>query len=545
MEGGYPDTIFLCKNKDFLCPICLKYFKDPVTCCNGQHIFCSSCITHWLRREKACPLDRNRLKWENLVPDQPLREKIMSNMVKCESCCGWEGKLSGWEEHELECPEKIIVCGLKMKANFKDVLLTKYTDERWIGDKNELHNLVSNYADVNDIALDDDIGLSVSDHIYRIWRYTKRTCSWQGCGQAIHEHKLNDCPNRQITCEDCGDEHYAKFKDLHSIFCSIRNATSINVSGNHLQAMKLYGGIYEPRANGAGGWPVFEKRTNNNFVIEHRNGEWQLKDSCDLGSGRCFAWKSSHDRPIHHGEGSTEWVHLFDGRRVDDGKHLEVVLMTASDKERILNAQPVVLLESAQTEALVAAAGTALLGTYSPTEMLYYGHPIYTLEDCDDVELYFKTVRYGRGCWCIDKCGKTVVMSEESDSESFAPQSVVTWLQCNGVENADSGGEEDSYEYSDNDNNDDDNYDDEDEMEGDDVGFDDEDAVDDQETAEGFEGEQDSFIDNESSEVIDNEDSNSQNEVNVVVEEDDDEEEEEEELDFDDVRYPKRRRRER
>lgn len=454
---GYPDTIFLVKDKDFLCSICFKYFRDPLSCCKDQHNFCRICITRWLRQQDTCPLDRNVLKLDDLKENDILKMKILSSTVKCD--CLWEGELHNLEQHELDCPCKIVNCDFKFNPTFKGLMLRKYNADFWRGgDVDDLHGRIFDYAIENNITLHEDVGVSVSDQIYKIWRDTTRSCQWTGCRNEIEEHR-KVCVYRSMQCERCGEDYVAKFEGLHDIFCSVRNAKPINVSGNFMPAMKLYGGVYDPRQKGSDGWPVYEKRSDKSFVIERHKGEWQIKDESDLGSGRCYAWKKLHDnRPItsvksYGDDDLSDWVHIFDGKRVDDEKYIEVIEMSERDDISISLAVPLSVTELQLSAGLLANTSASewelLCGRYLPTDVLCRGYPIFLLETSDDVELYFRRTDGGQCYWCIDQSGKIVAMSEKRDDDDiFMPQSVDLWLTYNKEEEEkeEEGGDEDEDE---------------------------------------------------------------------------------------------------
>ena len=44
-------------DEELLCAICKGVFQDPVMA-HCEHVFCSSCIEEWLKRQDTCPIDR-------------------------------------------------------------------------------------------------------------------------------------------------------------------------------------------------------------------------------------------------------------------------------------------------------------------------------------------------------------------------------------------------------------------------------------------------------------------------------------------------------
>uniref|UniRef100_UPI0010A06C9C E3 ubiquitin-protein ligase TRIM41-like n=1 Tax=Podarcis muralis TaxID=64176 RepID=UPI0010A06C9C len=74
------------------CPICLDYFKDPVTIPECGHNFCRSCLAQcWGEAEASCPQCRKRIQRRSLVCNWQL-----ANMVEIAKNLGLqEGKEEG------------------------------------------------------------------------------------------------------------------------------------------------------------------------------------------------------------------------------------------------------------------------------------------------------------------------------------------------------------------------------------------------------------------------------------------------------------------
>ncbi|XP_053152669.1 tripartite motif-containing protein 10-like [Hemicordylus capensis] len=61
------------------CPICLDYFKDPVTITECGHNFCQACLTRcWedLDREASCPHCRKRVQKTSFIPNWQLKSVV-------------------------------------------------------------------------------------------------------------------------------------------------------------------------------------------------------------------------------------------------------------------------------------------------------------------------------------------------------------------------------------------------------------------------------------------------------------------------------------
>jgi Lon protease-like protein len=68
----------LCDKEDFECPLCLKFFYDPVTTACG-HTFCRNCILRALDHHSQCPLCRTAV---NMSPDHPTNVTLKNIVSK-------------------------------------------------------------------------------------------------------------------------------------------------------------------------------------------------------------------------------------------------------------------------------------------------------------------------------------------------------------------------------------------------------------------------------------------------------------------------------
>ncbi|XP_055692586.1 TNF receptor-associated factor 6 [Lutzomyia longipalpis] len=65
------------------CPICIYWLNEPVLTSCG-HRFCRKCITSWLRKENACPVDNKPLSMDSdIFPDNFTRREILQIKKPC------------------------------------------------------------------------------------------------------------------------------------------------------------------------------------------------------------------------------------------------------------------------------------------------------------------------------------------------------------------------------------------------------------------------------------------------------------------------------
>uniref|UniRef100_A0A1L8DMJ9 Putative tnf receptor-associated factor n=2 Tax=Nyssomyia neivai TaxID=330878 RepID=A0A1L8DMJ9_9DIPT len=65
------------------CPICIYWLNEPVLTSCG-HRFCRKCITSWLRKDKACPVDNKPLSMDSdIFPDNFTRREILQIKKPC------------------------------------------------------------------------------------------------------------------------------------------------------------------------------------------------------------------------------------------------------------------------------------------------------------------------------------------------------------------------------------------------------------------------------------------------------------------------------
>lgn len=105
-ESSISDAFGAPAGSGYECPICLNWLRDPVLTSCG-HRFCRSCIQSWLEREKACPIDNMKLKYESdIFPDNFTKREISQQRTKCPNIvrgCPEELSPLEVETHLLSC----------------------------------------------------------------------------------------------------------------------------------------------------------------------------------------------------------------------------------------------------------------------------------------------------------------------------------------------------------------------------------------------------------------------------------------------------------
>ena len=110
--GGYELKIFLdTVNKDFICPICSLFVRQPKECIICGTIFCESCLEQWAERNpnniSVCPMRCKRSNGMEFVmkPVGKVIKNIMNNLqVKCPNVdCGKIMNFEFYEAHQRIC----------------------------------------------------------------------------------------------------------------------------------------------------------------------------------------------------------------------------------------------------------------------------------------------------------------------------------------------------------------------------------------------------------------------------------------------------------
>ena len=138
---GYDQDRFTCKfSIDLVCSICLCVLEDPIECKKCETNFCSECINSWKQRNNKCPnncelilskshrflrsfLDALTLKCIN--ENTGCQEVLTLSQIKSHESAGCKYRIvkckypgcygtfnsSEIEDHQQNCPKKIITCG--------------------------------------------------------------------------------------------------------------------------------------------------------------------------------------------------------------------------------------------------------------------------------------------------------------------------------------------------------------------------------------------------------------------------------------------------
>lgn len=113
-RGALPEVPFLeTVPEDLQCQICLGAAIDPVVTEECGHLFCRDCIVVALDRKKECPVDRQRLTYNDLRKDVRTHRKIMGLATACynkKSGCAWSGPYSDLEKHAERCDYTTVKC---------------------------------------------------------------------------------------------------------------------------------------------------------------------------------------------------------------------------------------------------------------------------------------------------------------------------------------------------------------------------------------------------------------------------------------------------
>ncbi|XP_037033167.1 TNF receptor-associated factor 5-like [Bradysia coprophila] len=125
---GYEVTRFIHKVDDeFRCAICLDIFQDPVqTEC--EHAFCRECITKSLAINNCCPVDRRRIRSNELNAPPRIWLNFLNKLeMKCDfrsKGCKDIVKLENFQQHLNNCQydPDIIVCdkGCKLQITRRE-----------------------------------------------------------------------------------------------------------------------------------------------------------------------------------------------------------------------------------------------------------------------------------------------------------------------------------------------------------------------------------------------------------------------------------------
>ncbi|GAB0090754.1 TNF receptor-associated factor 6 [Sergentomyia squamirostris] len=94
------------------CPICIYWLNEPVLTSCG-HRFCRKCITSWLRKENACPVDNKPLSMESdIFPDNFTRREILQIKKPCPNATS--GCLTNISPVEMDA--HVLICEFRRRS---------------------------------------------------------------------------------------------------------------------------------------------------------------------------------------------------------------------------------------------------------------------------------------------------------------------------------------------------------------------------------------------------------------------------------------------
>ncbi|XP_053153048.1 E3 ubiquitin-protein ligase TRIM7-like [Hemicordylus capensis] len=97
-EGAFKEL-----SDEATCPICLDYFKDPVTITECGHNFCQACLSQFwgeTDRDASCPACRETVQPRNLIPNRQLKSVVeLIKKLSLQGGKGTERKESVCEKH--------------------------------------------------------------------------------------------------------------------------------------------------------------------------------------------------------------------------------------------------------------------------------------------------------------------------------------------------------------------------------------------------------------------------------------------------------------
>lgn len=370
IEGGYAESIFLNKNDDFKCPVCLEYFRDPVVCKHG-HSFCRECISRVLRTSNICPVDRAPISLECLSPVINLKNIINTQKVCCSSStvssssqCDWVGCLQDLDKHLIECPEVIIGCQNYCIEQYFD---EKWAINRWSGTESSLILELQRLMNVSEPNSVDALKrLYISRYIPSI------SCQWSGPRRELEEHKEHYCQYRILTCIACEQEYPVIVDDMHKIFCTMRNVKAVQFCVTFCPASDFCG-IYIPNGEVQEGWPVYKKRKDGLYIILRYGSEWQIRHITKRYVDRPVAWMTLKGSDYHLHSSPYSWTCIDDGSRITDTEHM-VSLLSYKTLCRLRKAKPILI-------TVISGYNINISGIYIPIDLAWNQYPTYRYQN--------------------------------------------------------------------------------------------------------------------------------------------------------------------
>lgn len=104
-------------DEELLCTICGQVLQEPVQIQHCEHCFCKCCINEWLNHQQICPVDRNPVIREELIPAPRILRNLLSRLrIACDNAefgCAAVVKLDALASHMDECqynPKRPVAC---------------------------------------------------------------------------------------------------------------------------------------------------------------------------------------------------------------------------------------------------------------------------------------------------------------------------------------------------------------------------------------------------------------------------------------------------
>ena len=96
-------------NEDYKCPICLKFFIEPVILTKCFHIFCRKCLDEIMSTQNlkkntsiySCPICRTEFNNEEIEYCTDIENILNTNKITCD--CGKQFTLKKYNEHFEKC----------------------------------------------------------------------------------------------------------------------------------------------------------------------------------------------------------------------------------------------------------------------------------------------------------------------------------------------------------------------------------------------------------------------------------------------------------
>ena len=110
-------------NEDYKCPICLKFFIEPVILTKCFHIFCRKCLDEIMSTQNlkkntliySCPICRTEFNNNDIIYCSEIEKEINTKNIKCD--CGKTFTLKSYNDHYDKCQKINEINNLNIKLN--------------------------------------------------------------------------------------------------------------------------------------------------------------------------------------------------------------------------------------------------------------------------------------------------------------------------------------------------------------------------------------------------------------------------------------------